>query len=1472
MEIASLFVPINMTTFSLSMKNLLLISSFILFLIKVALPLITKSKKPLGQKKNLPPGPPGLPVIGHLHHLIGCGLPHRTLHRLSLKYGPIVHVRMGEVSTVVISSPDATREALRDRDLALADRPSTVGSDIFFSNDIFFCPYGDYWRQMRKICIIELLSVKSVRSFQQVRLDEGRRLLRSLLPEKEGSPAAAAAAVDLTKRIVEFASMTVCRAVFGEVGVRDRAAVVEMIKEAANLAAGFGLADLFLSFKLLRVLSLNRAKLVRKRRSVDRALDEILEEHRRRKGRSGEFGEEDIVDVLLSMQRDGDLQFPITDDNIKGVVFDMFAAGSETPGRTVDWAMAELMRNPDVMAKAQAEVRSALKGKKYIEESDLQQLKYLKMVIKETMRLHPQAPLLFRACREECEISGYSISPKTKILISSWSMGRDPKYWADPEIFCPERFDNSPIDFSGNDFKYIPFGSGRRNCPAVNFGLANVELPLAILLYHFDWRMPQGMDPQDIDMSEEGGLSARRTQHLFLLARAMEIASQLVPISLKNLLLISSFILFLIKLVLPLITKPKKPVAQKKNLPPGPPSLPVIGHIHHLIGRGLPHRAFHRLSLKYGPVVHVLMGEVPTVIRLDEGHRLVKSLLPEKEGFFAAVDLTKKIFDFVSMSVCRAVFGEVGVKDRAAMVEMMKEAVTMAAGFELADLFPSFKLLHLLSLNRVKLVRMRRKVDRILDGMLKEHRRKGRSGEFGGEDIVDVLLRMQRDGDLQFPITDDNIKGVVFDMFAAGSETSAGTLDWAMVELMRNPDVMAKAQAEIRGALKGKKFIEESDVQELKYLKLVIKETLRLHPQAPFLFRSCREECEISGYSISPKTKVLISFWSMGRDPKYWAEPEIFRPERFDISPIDFSGNDFKYVPFGSGRRNCPGINFGLANVELPLAILLYHFDWRMPKGMDAKDMDMSEEAGVTAPRKQHLFVLARAMKIAAQLVPINIQNLLLISSFILLLIKIILPLTEPKKPLAQKKNLPPGPPGLPVIGHLHHLIGHGLPHRAFHRLSLKYGPILHVLTGEVPTVVISSPDVTREALRDRDLAICERPSTVGSDIFFAHDIFFCPYGDYWRQMRKISIIELLSVKSVRSFERVRLDEGYRLVKSLLPEKEGIFADVDLTKKIFDFVSMTVCRAVFGGVGVKDRAGMVKMMKEAVTMAAGFELADLFPSFKLLHVLSFNRVKLVRMRRKVDRILDGMLEEHRRKGRSGEFGGEDIVDVLLRMQKDGDLQFPITDDNIKGVVFDMFAAGSETSSGILDWTMVELMRNPDVMAKAQAEIRKALKGKKSIEESDVQGLKYLKLVIKEAFRLHPPAPFLFRACREECEISGYSISPKTKILISFWSMGRDPKYWEEPEIFRPERFDNSSIDFSGNDFKYLPFGSGRRNCPGINFGLANVELPLAILLYHFDWRMPKGMDPKDMDMSEEAGVTAPRKQHLVVVPIPYDDS
>ncbi|KAL2472432.1 Cytochrome [Abeliophyllum distichum] len=416
---------------------------------------------------------------------------------------------------------------------------------------------------------------------------------------------------------------------------------------------------------------------------------------------------------------------------------------------------------------------------------------------------------------------------------------------------------------------------------------------------------------------------------------------------------------------------------------------------------------------------------------------------------------------------------------------------------------------------------------------------------------------------------------------------------------------------------------------------------------------------------------------------------------------------------------------------------------------------------------------------------------------------------------------------------------------------------------------------MAKEVLKTLDPACANRPRSVATEIMWYNyaDIVFSPYGDYWQQMRKICILEMLSPKNVRSFASIRKDEASCLVESIRSTSEAQF---DLTEKIFLCTSSITCRTAFGKVS-RDREASIRLIKKAIALAGQFDLADLFPSVKLFDLISWNKFKLLKMRRELDVILDSIIDEHRNNltptnKANGELGCEDLVDVLLRLKESSDLDFPITNDNIKAVIFDMFSAGTESSSTTLDWAMAELMKNPRVMAKTQNEMRQAFNGRETINETDIHILKYLKLVIKETLRLHPPISIIPRACREECEIGGYQIPLNANVIVNIWGIGRDPNYWENPESFEPERFEIHSVDFFGNHFEFLPFGSGKRICPGMAFGIANIEFLLAQLLYHFDWKLPNGINSNDIDMTEVDGIAVSRKNNLYLIATPYDPS
>ncbi|XP_073026210.1 cytochrome P450 83B1-like [Primulina eburnea] len=472
--------------------------------------------------------------------------------------------------------------------------------------------------------------------------------------------------------------------------------------------------------------------------------------------------------------------------------------------------------------------------------------------------------------------------------------------------------------------------------------------------------------------------------------------------------------------------------------------------------------------------------------------------------------------------------------------------------------------------------------------------------------------------------------------------------------------------------------------------------------------------------------------------------------------------------------------------------------------------------------------------------------------------------LFKPKNP-KKTAPLPPGPKGLPLIGNLHEFdTPH--PHLYLHELAKKYGPLMSMRFGFRPTIVISSARVAKIALKNNDLALAGRPPLIGLKTYSynGHDIAFSNYSESWREMRRLGVIHLFSVKQVLSFLPIRKDKVSLMIKDMI-KKSHSSEVINLSQAAYFLTNRIVCRAAFGK--EYDELGKRKfseVFKEAQELSIAFSFGDFFPLLGWIDKLTGMISRLDKNLRDLDKFFQELIEDHLDPNRPEAMKG-DILDLMIKLKQDRAAAIPIEWENIKGILMNVFG-GTDTSASLIVWAMTTLIKKPQAMKKAQEEVRNVVGAKGTVDEEDIQNLPYLKAIIKETLRLFPPIPLSVpRESLEKFTIDGYEIPAKTMVYVNFHAIGLDPEYWENSTEFIPDRFLNSTIDYKGHDFGLLPFGSGRRGCPGMNFGIASVELALANLLYSFDWELPHGMKEEDIDMELFPGLTTSKKNDLCLV-------
>ncbi|CAH9137232.1 unnamed protein product [Cuscuta epithymum] len=477
-----------------------------------------------------------------------------------------------------------------------------------------------------------------------------------------------------------------------------------------------------------------------------------------------------------------------------------------------------------------------------------------------------------------------------------------------------------------------------------------------------------------------------------------------------------------------------------------------------------------------------------------------------------------------------------------------------------------------------------------------------------------------------------------------------------------------------------------------------------------------------------------------------------------------------------------------------------------------------------------------------------------------------------------RKRKTPPGPKPWPITGNLN-LLG-SIPHQSLDSLSQKYGELMLLNLGSTPVLVASSPKTAKLVLKTHDAVFASRHTpALGARLFEGGALFWSPYGPWLRQGRRILSAELGVTRKIDSLEYVRVEERISLVSRLYEEaaasKPVLLRDhlSKLTGSISARLLSDHKKSCKTGDGRELRTTPIDMKRLNELVEEFFRLGglvsnlgDWVPWLRPFDLQGCEK-RVKGFSEEYEQFLDPVIEEHRAlmKAAGKDFVPNGLIDVFLQRADDPNVEeseVALTRHRIMGLIHDVVSGGTDTSTGSLEWAFQEMARKPNVMEKAKEELDRVIGRERWVEEKDIAHLPYIESIIKETFRLHPVGTLLPRYSMEDCNLDGYEVTKGTISLVNVWSIGRNPEYWERAEQFLPERFLGSDIDVKGNDFSILPFGSGRRMCPGYNLGLKVVQATLANLLHGFNWKLSGGMKPEDVSMEEVYGLTTHPKFQL----------
>ncbi|PWA63224.1 cytochrome P450 [Artemisia annua] len=471
--------------------------------------------------------------------------------------------------------------------------------------------------------------------------------------------------------------------------------------------------------------------------------------------------------------------------------------------------------------------------------------------------------------------------------------------------------------------------------------------------------------------------------------------------------------------------------------------------------------------------------------------------------------------------------------------------------------------------------------------------------------------------------------------------------------------------------------------------------------------------------------------------------------------------------------------------------------------------------------------------------------------------------------------RLPPGPYPVPIIGSIFKL--GNKPHHSLAALSKTYGPLMSLKLGSTTTIVVSSRDIVQELFSKHDMSISSR-SVPYAAYSYTHNLeknsmAWLPVGDKWRSLRRISKEQLFSVRQLDASQGLRKKKVQELLTyiqdcSMIRKavNVGQTAATTTLNVLSNFI-FSIDLAQYDSVSAEQFKDLVGALME---VGGTPNLADFFPVLRPLdpHGL-LKRANLItgKLMAIFEKHINNRLEVRATRSSDAPSSTNDLTDLLLDMCES---EIPsISLDDMRVLLFDLFIAGTETTSSTLEWAMAELIRNPEKMSKAQSELKELMGNQDGpVDESNISRLPYLQAVVKETLRLHPPVTFLVpHRAISDVKVRGYMIPKDAQVLCNMWAMGQDSNVWPNPHMFEPERFLDVKIDYKGQDFEYIPFGTGRRMCPGLPLAHRMLHLMLGSLIHNFDWKIEGGVRPQDMDMTDKFGFTLQKNLPLLAIPV-----